>query len=87
MPDAHQRAYDEAEYVRVQTEAIPEGSVVVERARVERLRGAIEAALRRYDNPREPHNARGGVPRGELAWAMMTDLRDTLQSGDLDDLP
>ena len=56
-------------------------------ARIDRLQWAIIAALHRYDNPRETHNARGGVPRGELAWAMASDLRDNLEPGDLDDWP
>lgn len=70
--------------LRVECDVIPDGSVVVDRARFERLRRAVDHALNRYDNPREPHNAKGGFPRGDIAWAMASDLRDDLQSGDLD---
>jgi hypothetical protein len=58
-----------------------------ERARLDRLHAAIVAALHRYDNPTEPHNVRGGFPRGEVAWAMASDLRDRLEPGDLDGWP
>ncbi len=48
------------------------------RARVAVLTQSIETALRRYDNPDESHNKRGGYPRGEIAWAMADDLRAVL---------
>lgn len=41
---------------------------------------AVERALERYNDPREPHNGRmGGFPRGELGWAMADDLRTALK--------
>ena len=43
------------------------------------LRGYIKRALDRYDDPNEPHNKKGGWPRGELAWAMAKDLREGLE--------
>lgn len=63
-----------------------ETEIVVNRARYERLRAAVERALNRYDHPREPHNVKGGFPRGALAWAMASDLRDQLEPGDLEPL-
>lgn len=47
---------------------------VSEREKLTRLQDAIKAVRRRYENPRESHNVTGGFPRGELAWAMYTDL-------------
>lgn len=55
------------------------------KAHIARLQRAITSALNRYDNPREPHNVKGGFPRGELAWAMASDLRDGLEASDLDE--
>lgn len=54
--------------------ALGERVVIAERER-NGLRDAIDASLHRYDNPDEPHNKKGGFPRGELAWAMANDLR------------
>lgn len=39
----------------------------------------VRRALRRYARPNEPHNQRGGWPRGELAWAMNDDLKEAME--------
>lgn len=39
----------------------------------------VRRALRRYARPTEPHNIRGGWPRGELAWAMNDDLKEAME--------
>jgi hypothetical protein len=45
-----------------------------------KLRIAVLRALARYDNPAEKHNKEGGFPRGELAWAMASDLREAISN-------
>lgn len=39
----------------------------------------VRMALRRYSEPSEVHNLKGGWPRGELAWAMSADLEEALE--------
>jgi len=43
------------------------------------LKDYAKRALDRYDDPTEPHNKDGGFPRGSLAWAMASDLREGLK--------
>lgn len=49
---------------------------------VDRLRAAVDSAMKRYENPKEQHNTKGGFPRPELAWAMYTDMQHHLLEGD-----
>jgi len=53
-------------------------------AELERIKQAIRMAIKRYENPDEPHNRDGGFPRPQLGWALAMDLYEMLEEPDSD---